>query len=209
MRKIVVNDIGKISHADADELMRVMQAKRIEDEIMDTLIVCEHDEIVTIGPRARNDGIKPPEDYATSAVDRGGGLTWHGPGQIVVYPIFKWDLEGESNVKAIISILEDWVIQALSEHGIEANRDDRMQGVWIGENKICSIGLSFLRWTSRHGFTINYDTPPGRVEMVSGCGLGKDTTTSLSTLGINLTREQILDSLTGNVSLLSREIYSE
>lgn len=209
MRKIVVNDIGKISHADADELMRVMQAKRIEDQIMDTLIVCEHDEIVTIGPRARNDGIKPPEDYATSAVDRGGGLTWHGPGQIVVYPIFKWDLEGESNVKAIISILEDWVIQALSEHGIEANRDDRMQGVWIGENKICSIGLSFLRWTSRHGFTINYDTPPGRVEMVSGCGLGKDTTTSLSTLGINLTRKQILDSLTGNVSLLSREIYSE
>ncbi|MGB1689561.1 MAG: lipoyl(octanoyl) transferase LipB [Candidatus Poseidoniaceae archaeon] len=209
MRKIVVNDIGKISHADADELMRVMQAKRIEDEIMDTLIVCEHDEIVTIGPRARNDGIKPPEDYATSAVDRGGGLTWHGPGQIVVYPIFKWDLEGESNVKAIISILEDWVIQALSEHGIEANRDDRMQGVWIGENKICSIGLSFLRWTSRHGFTINYDTPPGRVEMVSGCGLGKDTTTSLSTLGFNLTRKQILDSLTGNVSLLSREIYTE
>lgn len=209
MRKIVVNDIGKISHADADELMRVMQAKRIEDEIMDTLIVCEHDEIVTIGPRARNDGIKPPEDYATSAVDRGGGLTWHGPGQIVVYPIFKWDLEGESNVKAIISILEDWVIQALSEHGIVANRDDRMQGVWIGENKICSIGLSFLRWTSRHGFTINYDTPPGRVEMVSGCGLGKDTTTSLSTLGFNLTRKQILDSLTDNVSVLSREIYSE
>ena len=209
MRKIVVNDIGKISHADADELMRVMQAKRIEDEIMDTLIVCEHDEIVTIGPRARNDGIKPPEDYATSAVDRGGGLTWHGPGQIVVYPIFKWDLEGESNVKAIISILEDWVIQALSEHGVEADRDDRMQGVWIGENKICSIGLSFLRWTSRHGFTINYDTPPGRVEMVSGCGLEKDTTTSLSTLGFNLTRKQILDSLTGNVSLLSREIYSE
>ena len=209
MRKIVVNDIGKISHADADELMRVMQAKRIEDEIMDTLIVCEHDEIVTIGPRARNDGIKPPEDYATSAVDRGGGLTWHGPGQIVVYPIFKWDLEGESNVKTIISILEDWVIKSLSEHGIDANRDDRMQGVWIGENKICSIGLSFLRWTSRHGFTINYDTPPGRVEMVSGCGLGKDTTTSLSTLGFNLTRKQILDSLTGNVSLLSREIYSE
>ena len=207
MRKIVINDIGKISHADADELMRVMQAKRIEDEIMDTLIVCEHDEIVTIGPRARNDGIKPPEDYATSAVDRGGGLTWHGPGQIVVYPIFKWDLEGESNVKAIISILEDWVIKALSEHGIDANRDDRMQGVWIGEYKICSIGLSFLRWTSRHGFTINYDTPRGRVEMVSGCGLGEDTTTSLSTLGFNLTRKQILDSLTDNISLLSREIY--
>ena len=209
MRKFVINDIGRISHADADELMRLMQAKRINDEIMDTLIVCEHDEIVTIGPRARNDGIKPPEDYATAAVDRGGGLTWHGPGQIVVYPIFKWDLEGESNVKAIISILEEWVIKALSDNGISANRDERMQGVWIGENKVCSIGLSFLRWTSRHGFTINYETPPGRVEMVSGCGLGMDTTTSLSTLGFSLTREQILESLKDNASSLSREIYSE
>ena len=209
MRKFVINDIGRISHADADELMRIMQAKRIDDEIIDTLIVCEHDEIVTIGPRARNDGIKPPEDYTTAAVDRGGGLTWHGPGQIVVYPIFKWNLEGESNVKAIISILEEWVIKALSDNGINANRDERMQGVWIGENKVCSIGLSFLRWTSRHGFTINYETPPGRVEMVSGCGLGMDTTTSLSTLGFNLTREQILQSLKDNASSLSREIYSE
>ena len=209
MRKFVINDIGRISHADADELMRIMQAKRIDDEIIDTLIVCEHDEIVTIGPRARNDGIKPPEDYTTAAVDRGGGLTWHGPGQIVVYPIFKWDLEGESNVKAIIAILEEWVIKALSDNGINANRDERMQGVWIGENKVCSIGLSFLRWTSRHGFTINYETPPGRVEMVSGCGLGMDTTTSLSTLGFSLTREQILQSLKDNASSLSREIYSE
>jgi len=209
MRKFVINDIGRISHAEADELMRIMQAKRIDDEIMDTLIVCEHDEIVTIGPRARNDGIKPPEDYTTAAVDRGGGLTWHGPGQIVVYPIFKWNLEGESNVKAIISILEEWVIKALSDNGINANRDERMQGVWIGENKVCSIGLSFLRWTSRHGFTINYETPPGRVEMVSGCGLGMDTTTSLSTLGFSLTREQILQSLKDNASSLSREIYSE
>ena len=96
MRKFVVNRIGKISHSDADELMRIMQAKRIEDEIIDTLLICEHDEIVTVGPRARNDGILPPEGYTTSAVDRGGGLTWHGPGQIVAYPIFKWDLEGES-----------------------------------------------------------------------------------------------------------------
>ena len=207
MRKIVVNDIGKISHADADELMRVMQAKRIEDEIMDTLIVCEHDEIVTIGPRARNDGIKPPEDYATSAVDRGGGLTWHGPGQIVVYPIFKWDLEGESNVKSVISILEEWVIESLKLNGIEANRDERMQGVWVGQNKICSIGLSFLRWTSRHGLTINCDTPPGRVEMVSGCGLGQDTTTSLSALGFKVTKDELLNSLLAKSSLLGREMH--
>ena len=204
MREFVVNDVGKIGHSSADELMRIMQSKRIDDEIIDTLVICEHDEIVTVGPRARNDGISPPPDYATSAVDRGGGLTWHGPGQIVIYPIFKWDLDGEGNVKAIISILEEWVIKSLSDFGVEARRDERMQGVWIGENKICSIGLSFLRWTSRHGLTINYDTPAGRVEMVSGCGLGEDTTTSLAALGIDLGRDEIIHSLLKNSALLGR-----
>ena len=204
MREFVVNDVGKIGHSSADELMRIMQSKRIDDEIIDTLVICEHDEIVTVGPRARNDGISPPPDYATSAVDRGGGLTWHGPGQIVIYPIFKWDLDGEGNVKAIISILEEWVIKSLSDFGVEARRDERMQGVWIGENKICSIGLSFLRWTSRHGLTINYDTPAGRVEMVSGCGLGEDTTTSLAALGIELGRDEIIHSLLKNSALLGR-----
>ena len=207
MRKFVINRLGVISHSDADELMRIMQSKRIEDEIIDTLLICEHDEIVTVGPRARNDGIVPPDGYATSAVDRGGGLTWHGPGQIVLYPIFKWDLEGESNVKSIISILEEWVIESLKLNGIEANRDERMQGVWVGPNKICSIGLSFLRWTSRHGLTINCDTPPGRVEMVSGCGLGKDTTTSLSALGFKITKDELLNSLLAKSSLLGREMH--
>ena len=209
MQSVDVRILDVVEYTDALEMMSTLQQQRINEEIPDTILFLEHPEIVTVGPRARNDGIAPPSDYHSHPVDRGGGLTWHGPGQIVVYPIFKWDLEGESNVKAIISILEEWVIKALSDNGISANRDERMQGVWIGENKVCSIGLSFLRWTSRHGFTINYETPPGRVEMVSGCGLGMDTTTSLSTLGFSLTREQILESLKDNASSLSREIYSE
>ncbi|RJU89008.1 MAG: lipoyl(octanoyl) transferase [Candidatus Poseidoniales archaeon] len=204
MREFVVIDLGIISHSDADNIMRDMQQKRIADDITDTLLVCEHEEIVTVGPRARNDGIFAPEGYDTSPVDRGGGLTWHGPGQLVLYPIFKWNLEGESNVKAIISLIEEWVINTLSKFGLNARRDERMQGVWIGENKICSIGLSFLRWTSRHGLTINCDTPPGRVEMVSGCGLGTDTTTSLSALGYNISRNSILDKLLEDTSALSR-----
>ncbi len=144
MRELVISKLGKIPHSESDELMRIMQSKRIDDEIIDTILVCEHDEIVTVGPRARNDGVKPPEGYATSPVDRGGGLTWHGPGQLVIYPIIKWDLEGESNVKAVISVLEEWVIAALSKLGIDARRDERMQGVWVGQNKYSSIGLSFL-----------------------------------------------------------------
>ena len=88
-----MKDIGVISHEEADELMRDLQAKRITDSIDDTLLICEHTEIVTLGPRAKNDGIKPPADYNTRYVDRGGGLTWHGPGQVVFYPVFKWDMD--------------------------------------------------------------------------------------------------------------------
>ena len=208
MRIIESQDLGIIEHEDADSLMKEYQQLRINDKIPDTLLICEHPEIVTIGPRAKNDGIRPPVDYHSTYVDRGGGLTWHGPGQIVVYPIFKWNLEGESNVKSIINMIEEWVIQSLNSMGVESRRDERMQGVWIGDNKICSIGLSFLRWTSRHGFTINYDTPDGRVEMVSGCGLGADTTTSLSKLGFDLTKEQIIQSLFTNINIVNRELAS-
>jgi len=206
MRNLVMNNLGKVSHANTDDLMRIMQAKRIDDEIIDTILVCEHEEIVTVGPRARNEGIAPPDGYSTSPVDRGGGLTWHGPGQLVIYPIIKWDLEGESNVKSIIAILEEWVIAALLKNDIVGHRDNRMQGVWVGENKICSIGLSFLRWTSRHGLTINCNTPTGRVEMVSGCGLGQDTTTSLAALGYNVSTETMLQSLIDTVQVISREL---
>ncbi len=93
----------------------------------------------------------------------------HGtaPGQLVVYPIIHWNKDDERSVSDIISKIESWVIAGLETLGIVGYRDERMQGVWVDDKKICSIGLSFLRWVSRHGFTINYDTPIGRVERTS------------------------------------------
>ena len=194
-RQVDVRLMGLVDYTEALELMKELQKQRIDDKIFDTLLIMEHPEIVTVGPRARNDGILPPEDYLTHPVDRGGGLTWHGPGPLVAYPIFKWDLEGEVSVAAIISILEEWIIKTLAVCGIKGVRDERMQGVWVDDKKISSIGLSFLRWTSRHGFTINYDTPKGRVEMLAGCGLDNDTTTSLAQLGYDIERDQLLTAL--------------
>ena len=86
MRQFIVNNIGKISHSEADDLMRIMQAKRIDDEIIDTLLICEHEEIVTIGPRARNDGIKASSRLSTSPVDRGRtNLAWTWPTRNLPY----------------------------------------------------------------------------------------------------------------------------
>ena len=186
---------GVVEYSDALQQMKELQRQRINDEIVDTLLILEHPEIVTVGPRARNDGIAPPPSYPSLPVDRGGGLTWHGPGQIVCYPIFKWDMEHEDSVTAIIGKLEDWVIACLTSLDIPGRKDSRMQGVWVGKHKICSIGLSFLRWTSRHGFTINLNTPADRVESLAGCGLESATTTCLAKLGYQVEKSAILDSL--------------
>ena len=112
-RHVDIRFEGIVEYHLAIELMKQLQQQRINDEIIDTMLILEHPEIVTVGPRARNDGISAPPGYETFPVDRGGGLTWHGPGQIVCYPIFKWDLEGEDSVAKIISKIEEWVIECL------------------------------------------------------------------------------------------------
>ena len=201
-----VRELGIVAYEDAQVLMKELQQQRIDDAIPDTLLVLSHPEVVTVGPRARNDGIQPPADYATVAVDRGGGLTWHGPGQVVGYPIFKWgEREGEASVTDIIHIIEGWLIDTLAAVGVTGIRDDRMQGVWVDGRKVCSIGLSFLRWVSRHGFSVNLDTPEGRVEGVAGCGLAADTTTSLAQLGYDVSPDAFVEALlqTVNFYLLS------
>ena len=195
MNSVDVRILGIVEYSEALELMANLQSQRIDNEIPDTVLILEHPEIVTVGPRARNDGIEAPPDYKSHPVDRGGGLTWHGPGQLVVYPVLHWNGADEKSVADIISKIESWVIAALEQLGIDAHRDERMQGVWVREKKICSIGLSFLRWVSRHGFTINYNTPEGRVENLAGCGLEESTTTSLHQLGYNVTRTQLEEML--------------
>ena len=202
MQTVDIRILGIVEYTDALELMSALQQQRINEEIPDTILFLQHPEIVTIGPRARNDGIAPPSDYKSHPVDRGGGLTWHGPGQLVVYPIIHWNKDDERSVSDIISKIESWVIAGLETLGIVGYRDERMQGVWVDEKKICSIGLSFLRWVSRHGFTINYDTPDGRVENLAGCGLTEATTTSLSNLGTRVTRQQLEDALLQSISTI-------
>jgi lipoate-protein ligase B len=196
MEMLDVRELGVVPYEDAQALMKELQQQRIAGAIPDTLLILSHPEVVTVGPRARNDGVAPPADYETVAVDRGGGLTWHGPGQVVGYPIFKWgEREGEASVADIIHIIEEWIINALAAFDIHGVRDERMQGVWVDGRKVCSIGLSFLRWVSRHGFSVNLNTPAGRVEGVAGCGLAADTTTSLAQLGYNLSPDSFVEAL--------------
>jgi len=204
---VITTDIiqaGNSTHQDVDKLMIELQSKRINDEINDTLIFVEHPEIVTIGRRGMLDNLQAPNDFESSSVDRGGGLTWHGPGQLVGYPIFRWK---EESVRTVITTIEEWILTSLSKFGITGSRDEAMQGVWFENHKIASIGLAFSKWVSRHGFDINLDTPEGRIEAVEGCGLPLGKHTSLSKFGYNISIEDMQSSLLENMpKVLGRDI---
>ncbi len=204
---MILTDIiqaGNSSHDEIDQLMIQLQERRIKEEIRDTLIFVEHPEIVTVGRRGMLDNIRAPEGFASSDVDRGGGLTWHGPGQLVGYPIFKWK---EESVRKVITTIEEWILISLSKVGIEGNRNEAMQGVWFEDYKIASIGLAFSKWVSRHGFDINLNTPENRIESVEGCGLPVGKHTSLSKFGYNISIEQMQNLLLQTMpEILGREV---
>ena len=185
-----------------------MQKKRIRDKIPDTIILVEHPEIVTIGPKAVRDGVTVTNDYSQSIVDRGGGITWHGPGQLVLYPIIKWE-SNEQSIKGIISKMEQLVIKTLEDLNIIGYRDPAMMGVWVDDKKICSIGLAFLHWVSRHGLALNYRTPGDRIENLPCCGMDIGKTTSLDKLGYSknlngkkITRELLEKTILSNIELI-------
>ena len=116
-------EAGNAAHSDIDRLMIGLQEQRIDDKIPDTLIFVEHPEIVTIGRRGMLDGLEAPDGFASSNVDRGGGITWHGPGQLVGYPVFKWQ---EESIRKVITMIEEWIIISLDKLGIKVVRNEAM-----------------------------------------------------------------------------------
>lgn len=215
MKKIQVLRAGIAEHSHISEIMIKMQQKRINDEIIDSIILVEHPEVVTIGPKANREGVIVSEDYKQTVVDRGGGITWHGPGQLVAYPIVKWEND-EQSVRKIINKIEDLIIKTLNDLDINGYRDPAMMGVWVDGKKICSIGLAFLHWVSRHGLALNYATPGNRIENLACCGLDIGTTTSLEKLGYTtnndgekITKKLLEDTLISNIEEILNRIPVE
>ena len=215
MKKIQVLRAGIAEHSHISEIMIKMQQKRINDEIIDSIILVEHPEVVTIGPKANREGVIVSEDYKQTVVDRGGGITWHGPGQLVAYPIVKWEND-EQSVRKIINKIEDLIIITLNDLDFEGYRDPAMMVVWVDGKKICSIGLAFLHWVSRHGLALNYATPGNRIENLACCGLDIGTTTSLEKLGYTtnndgekITKKLLEDTLISNIEEILNRIPVE
>jgi lipoyl(octanoyl) transferase len=177
---------GLVPYGEANELMHDMAARRLRGEIPDGLILLEHPPVYTAGRRSAPEHVIWTEDAIRSAgaefhrVDRGGSVTFHGPGQLVGYPII--DLGSRPDVVGYVRELEEIIIRACREAGIGAlGRNPINSGVWAGDRKVCAIGVRVMRArVTLHGFALNCSTDLSWYDAIVPCGLGDDSVTSLS-----------------------------
>jgi lipoyl(octanoyl) transferase len=202
MREVRVcefRDLGRAGYAEALALQRDLVEQRKQGLISDQLLIVEHPHVITLGRNGRRENLLANEEVLQRAgiefhpIDRGGDITYHGPGQIVGYPIFdlrKWKRDVVAYVRAIESVL----IDALAEFGIRAGRLEGCTGVWVNGKKVAAIGVHVSRWVTSHGFALNHTTDLKYFQYIVPCGLTKPVT-SMQELGCNASREDMVDAL--------------
>lgn len=187
-----VIDCGLMSYDEAHALQLEVLAKVQDGELPDTLILVEHPAVITMGRNAEENNVLFSETYLESqgvslrTIERGGDATYHGPGQLVGYPIFDIKKRHGHSIKKFVHTLEEIFIDYLEEtHHITAARSDVNAGVWIGgESKIVAIGLAVKRGVTFHGFALNVNTNLAHYQYIVPCGLvGKSVTSLAQELG--------------------------
>lgn len=190
-----VRDLGRTGYAEAFELQRRLVEQRKRDEIPDQLLFVEHPHVITLGRNGRLDHLLASGEVLERAgvsfheTNRGGDVTYHGPGQIVGYPIL--DLrQWKRDVVAYVRTLEQVIIDALDEFGVQGSREAGATGVWVDGAKIAAIGVHISRWVTSHGFALNVNTDLNYFRYIVPCGLTRPVT-SLFALGKMVAREQM------------------
>jgi lipoate-protein ligase B len=179
--------LGRLDYHDAWALQRQLVAQRGAGEIRDTLVLLEHPPVITLGRSGTPDHLLGSEtelqDRGVEFVetDRGGDITFHGPGQIVGYAIV--DLAArDRDLHRYLRDLESVLILALAEFGIRAGRADGLTGVWVGDAKVAAIGIRVSRWITHHGFALNVDTDLSYFDLIVPCGISNRRVTSMQAL---------------------------
>ncbi len=177
---MTVEDLGTVGYAEAAELQRRLVERRRAGEIPDTLLLLEHPHVFTLGRTARREHLLSlPPEVELHTTNRGGDITYHGPGQLVGYPIL--DLGAiRKDVVWYVRSLEGSLIAALAEFGIAAKRRSGFTGVWVGEGKIAAIGVHISRWVTSHGFALNVDPELRYFQFIVPCGIRQYGVTSIA-----------------------------
>jgi len=196
-RRVAFRRLGAVPYRDAWRLQRELLEARRRDEIPDTLVLLTHPPVVTLGRGSSSDHLLgSAERFAARGVDlvetdRGGDVTFHGPGQVVGYPIVDLTARGR-DLHRYLRDLEETLIRALATFGIDAGREAGLTGVWADGAKVAAIGIRVSRWIAHHGFALNVDTDLSFFDLIVPCGIADRSVTSVSELlGRPVDREDV------------------
>ncbi len=178
--EVQILDLGKKPFKEVWNYQKKMQLKRMNRDIDDVLILVEHDPVYTLGKNANPDHLLQSRDRSIDVfnIERGGDITFHGPGQLVGYPIL--DLSNyKKSVSWYMRSLEQLTIDVLNEFKISANRVEGLTGVWVGDEKIAAQGVRLTKWITMHGFSINVNTDLSFYDGIIPCGIFNHGVTSM------------------------------
>ena len=195
------------------EVQEGLVAERRAGRIPDQLLLLEHDPVFTLGRNARPDNVLLPADalrergFEVFESGRGGDVTYHGPGQVVGYPIL--DLSPDRcDVHRYVRDLEEVMIRSCADYGIEAGRVAGLSGTWVGPDKVGAIGVRIARWVTSHGFAFNVSTDLSAFDLIVPCGIrGRGVTSLERLLGRPVLLDEVMDRLTSRFAeVLEREV---
>jgi lipoyl(octanoyl) transferase len=202
MRNCVVRELGRVDYGRALELQQELVSQRKRGLIDDQLLLLEHPHVITLGRNGHMENVLASDEILDRAgisfypTDRGGDVTYHGPGQLVGYPIL--DLrDWKRDVGAYVRGVEQSIIETLADFGIEAGRIPKLTGVWVGERKIAAIGVHLSRWVTSHGFALNVSTDLSYFQYIVPCGLTRPVA-SMAQLGVRVSLDAVMRSLAGH-----------
>ncbi len=178
-----VQDLGLCSYKEVWDLQKNIQADRIAGKDQDTLLLVEHKPVYTFGKNADKNHLLQhfPKNVKIYHIERGGEITFHGPGQLVGYPIL--DLNNyKKSISWYMRSLEQVIIDTLNLYGLEAIRKDGLTGVWIGDEKIAALGVRISRWVTMHGFALNVNPDLSFYDGIIPCGIFDHGVTSMEQL---------------------------
>lgn len=190
-------DLGLIDYQEAWRIQHSLWSKRVEGRLKDIILILEHPHVITLGRRGNNSNLLVSPEFFDKIgihifhVERGGDVTYHGPGQMVVYPIINLKDYGYGLIR-YIDQLEDVILHVLEDFGIFGRKDPNKRGVWVNEEKIASVGVAVKQWVSFHGFSLNYETDLKYFEFINPCGLkGVKMTSMEKILKRGISREEL------------------
>jgi lipoate-protein ligase B len=191
--------LGIVDYETAHDLQKKILQERIDGKCPDHLILLQHNPVITIGRSGDNKNILVPKALLESfgitvhEIERGGDVTYHGPGQLTGYPII--DLRSyQKDVHWYLRQLEEVIIRFLSDYNIAGKRVSGYTGVWVGDEKIAAIGVAVKRWVTYHGFALNVNPDLSHFKLINPCGItDKEVTSIVKILGHDVSMEEVED----------------